>query len=83
MEHEAYPYQVSIWVEPIKGSWLIDKPYWMEMCRCITENRARDIAECVLIRHRLVQVARLQGDHFEPIAWYPDKETVQKVIQQP
>ncbi len=82
--NETHPFLVSTWVTPTgNGKALFDRPYWMEMARCQSEMRANEVAECLAIRNRLVQVSRLHVDHtagsrFVPVRYLPDEATVKR-----
>src|SRR5689334_22756504 len=82
--NETHPFLVSIWVkptvEPGKPTFF-DKPSWMEMARCQSGMRATEVAQCLSIRHRLVQVSQLRGDRFIQVKAYPDEETVRRETQ--
>lgn len=83
MDTEQYPYMVSLYVRaqiqnhPVLASILGDA-YWVDYARCRTEMRAKEVALCLAIRHRLVRVSQLQGDRFVPVMWYPDEATVKR-----
>src|SRR5579859_5313210 len=82
--NETHPFMVSIWVKPTVEPGtrtFFDKPYWMEMARCQSDMRATEVAQCLSIRHRLVQVSQLQGDRFVQIKAYPDDEAVKRETQ--
>lgn len=65
--NETHPFMVSIWVTPTVETdkpTFFDKPHWMELARCQSDFRARDVAQALAILHKRVQVSRLQGDRF-------------------
>ncbi|HVB61246.1 MAG TPA: hypothetical protein VNE61_08660 [Ktedonobacteraceae bacterium] len=78
-DNTTHPYMVSVWVTPTsEGKTFFDRPYWMEMARCQSEMRAGEVADCLALRNRLVQVAKLQGDRFVAVRLLPDEATVKR-----
>ncbi|HZU03987.1 MAG TPA: hypothetical protein VFA10_30270 [Ktedonobacteraceae bacterium] len=64
MNQETHPFQVSIWIPGNeKPKSIFEKGHWMEMARCITKERAKEVALCLSIRHSQgVQAAELVSD---------------------
>lgn len=60
----THPFQVSVWIPGNgKTSSLFEHGYWQEMARCITKDRAEEVALCLALRHPGgVQVAELVSD---------------------
>ena len=83
MDGNSHPFQVSVWSPPQPALKYMGNSYWLEMCRCQTDWRAKEIAECLSIRHRLVIVSQLDGDQFVPSFWLPDKATVERETGNP
>ena len=79
IEQSALPFQVQVWVKSTDAPSILGIASWLEMARCVTEQRAREVAECLHIRHKLVRVSELelQGDRFVPFLWFPDQATVE------
>jgi len=73
-------YQVVVWQPGTPGSMILDKPSWLEMARCQTEWRAKEVAICLSLRHKYVAVALLNShEHrFENYLYYPDEATVKQ-----
>jgi hypothetical protein len=88
--NETHPFLVSTWVTPKRSGETLtffERPYWFEMARCQSEMRANEVAECLAIRNRFVQVSRLQhdpikGSRFVPVRYLPDEETVRRETKQ-
>jgi len=84
MTNDTHPFLVSVWVTPKPPAQApFDRPYWMEMARCQSEMRATEVADCLAIRNRLVQLSKLQASAVEGIWWapvrhWPDEETVKR-----
>lgn len=80
MDMNEYPFEVSTWVKTDQSlpPSFVGKPFWIEMARCQSDTRAKEIAECLHTRHRLVRVSQWKGNQFVPLAWYPDRETVER-----
>lgn len=78
--NDTHPYQVVVWQPATSGSLLFDKPCWVEMARCVTEYKAKEVALCLSIRHKYVAVAQLDQDthRFINYLYFPDEETVKR-----
>lgn len=76
IEQDALPFQVQIWVQSPGAPTFFGPSSWLEMARCATSDRAKEVAECLHIRYELVRVSELQGDLFVPFLWLPDEATV-------
>lgn len=73
MDQETHSYQVSVWTTGNdKPNSIFEKGFWMEMCRCITKNRAEEIALCLSLRHAAVCVSHLVNGE-DGARWVPYK----------
>lgn len=63
-EQETHPYQVCVWISGNNNpKSIFEHGYWQEMARCITKDRAQEVALCLSLRHpQGVQVAELVSD---------------------
>lgn len=64
-DQETHPYQVLIWLPGNSNpKSLFEHGTWVEYARCITSERANEVALCLSIRHPSgVQVAELVGNN--------------------
>lgn len=64
MSAETHPFQVSIWIPGNNNpKSIFERGYWQEMARCVTKDRAHEVALCLSLRHHDgVQVAELMSD---------------------
>jgi hypothetical protein len=62
--NETHPYQVSIWTPGNDNpKSILERGAWVEYARCITKERANEVALSLSIRHpKGVQVAELVRD---------------------
>lgn len=64
MTTETHPFQVSIWIPGNSNpKSIFERGYWCEMARCVTPDRANEVALCLSLRYPSgVQVAELTSD---------------------
>lgn len=82
-DHRSHPFQVVVWQEASPGTLLFDKACWIEYARCVTEFRAKEVALCLSLRHKIVAVAKLNEDatRFVNYLYFPDEEVVRQATE--
>ena len=82
MNPETYPFQISVWQPALPGSRLSREGYWKEMGRATTEDKAREVALCMGLRHPAVALARLQGGQWANMAYYPSEDSARQYVRE-